>query len=277
LKPFLLFIFGATAAVLLYGQREFARDILKSRYELSRRPFPEFQYPKTRDCVAQSPWQGSMQTGKACLTKAIPLLAGYSQPRLTELLNVAYPERLRPENLRENLLLGPYRKGYRVLGNGFPIFFFTDGVEPLDSSPAGLRAMIDRYETDPAPPAFLEGPEVRPSTTLLPLTPQPGASLNRVELRLTAPRAGYLVRSENFSPLWSVRIDGKPGGIVAANGAFQAVPLSQGVHTVVFEFQTLYPLWFWIHQIAVFCLLGLCLIPSLQIQPAALDLARRAC
>lgn len=49
-------------------------------------------------------------------------------------------------------------------------------------------------------------------------------------------RAALLVWAQTYSPGWKVWIDGRPGAIIRANAAFQAVRLSQGQHEVLFRF-----------------------------------------
>jgi hypothetical protein len=60
---------------------------------------------------------------------------------------------------------------------------------------------------------------------------------NRIEIEAKGP--GLLVLSEVQYPGWNASIDGKSTHIITSDGIFRAVPLTEGTHNVVFEFQPL--------------------------------------
>ena len=59
----------------------------------------------------------------------------------------------------------------------------------------------------------------------------------RVVLRADAVRSGYLVLDDTYYPGWKAYVDGRSVRIVAANGAFRAVVLPAGRHTVTFSYE----------------------------------------
>jgi uncharacterized membrane protein YfhO len=74
---------------------------------------------------------------------------------------------------------------------------------------------------------------------------------DRLVLRVEAPEDGYLIRKESYHHGWSARVDGRPAAIERYAGAFQAVALTRGPHTVEFRFSSAYPLLMWMHVAAV--------------------------
>ena len=60
---------------------------------------------------------------------------------------------------------------------------------------------------------------------------------NRIEIEAEGP--GLLVLSEVQYPGWNVSIDGQGTHIMTSDGIFRAVPLTEGMHNLVFEFQPL--------------------------------------
>ena len=60
---------------------------------------------------------------------------------------------------------------------------------------------------------------------------------NRIEIEAEGP--GLLVLSEVQYPGWKVSIDGQGAQIITSDVIFRAVPLTEGTHNVVFEFQPL--------------------------------------
>jgi uncharacterized membrane protein YfhO len=58
-----------------------------------------------------------------------------------------------------------------------------------------------------------------------------------VVLQATAKCRGLLVLSDTYYPGWESTVDGKPAAIYEAYGAFRAVALEPGPHTVVMQFR----------------------------------------
>lgn len=114
------------------------------------------------------------------------------------------------------------------------------------SSPTGAEVYVDRLDLR----AFPDGPLA--AETRVPVTLLDGGDSNRVRVRVEAPEDGYLVRKENLHPGWSAVVDGRPAAIERYAGAFQAVALTRGTHTVEFAFRSAYPTLMWAHVAAVF-------------------------
>lgn len=59
-----------------------------------------------------------------------------------------------------------------------------------------------------------------------------------VELRCTAPAAGYAVLLDAFADGWRATVDGAAAPIVRADEVARAVPLAAGAHTIAFRYRT---------------------------------------
>ena len=110
----------------------------------------------------------------------------------------------------------------------------------------GAEVYVDRLELRPFPAS-------RPAAS----TPAAARWLesrdpSRVVVRVEAPEDGYLVRKENYHRGWSASVDGRPATIERYAGAFQAIALTRGPHTVAFTFTSAYPFLMWMHVVAAF-------------------------
>ena len=114
------------------------------------------------------------------------------------------------------------------------------------SSRQGAEVYVDRLDLRALPDAGTAS-EAAPPVALL-----DRANPNRVRVHVEAPRDGYLVRKENYDRRWSAMVDGRPAPIERYAGAFQAVGLARGPHTVEFTFRSIYPVLMWMHVAAVF-------------------------
>ena len=63
---------------------------------------------------------------------------------------------------------------------------------------------------------------------------------NEVKLLLSADQDGMLYFNESYYPGWVAEVDGMKVPVIRANYAFMAVPVSQGHHSVRFEFAPTY-------------------------------------
>lgn len=61
-------------------------------------------------------------------------------------------------------------------------------------------------------------------------------SPNKVSTKVTMAEDGFLVLSDTYYPGWEALVDGEKETIYEANGAFRAIKLSSGDHTVVFNY-----------------------------------------
>jgi hypothetical protein len=87
---------------------------------------------------------------------------------------------------------------------------------------------------------------------------------DKMEVRVRAPQAGFLVVSDNYDPGWSAAVDGAPVPVLRANYVMRAVRLPPGRHTVCFQYR---PFW------RIFCLawsvLGQALLAALLLGSGA--------
>jgi hypothetical protein len=74
----------------------------------------------------------------------------------------------------------------------------------------------------------------------------------RVEVKVDAPRDGWLVLLDRWAPGWSAQTDGRPVPILRADYLFRAVRLTAGPHVVVFEYHNaLFRLGLWISAVGI--------------------------
>ena len=59
---------------------------------------------------------------------------------------------------------------------------------------------------------------------------------NTIEIEAETARQGMLFLSEPFAPGWTATVDGQKARLYKANGAFMAVPVEEGKHTVKFNY-----------------------------------------
>ena len=129
-------------------------------------------------------------------------------------------------------------------------FLVGEGAAGLEltltlSTPVGAEVYVDRLDLRAFPAAEASTPAPVIERWLESHDP------NRVVLRVEAPEDGYLIRKENYHRGWSARVDGRPATIERYAGAFQAVALTRGPHTVELAFGSAYPLLMWMHVAAV--------------------------
>jgi uncharacterized membrane protein YfhO len=60
---------------------------------------------------------------------------------------------------------------------------------------------------------------------------------NRVVVHINSSKEGWLFQADTWYPGWIAEVDGEVTSIQVANGAFRAVPVPVGNHTVVFDYQ----------------------------------------
>lgn len=113
-------------------------------------------------------------------------------------------------------------------------------------SPLGAEVYVDRLELRPFPASRLAASTPAAARWLESRDP------SRVVVRVEAPEDGYLVRKENYHRGWSASVDGRPATIERYAGAFQAIALTRGPHTVAFTFSSAYPFLMWMHVVAAF-------------------------
>ncbi|MGH9797876.1 MAG: YfhO family protein, partial [Candidatus Polarisedimenticolia bacterium] len=59
----------------------------------------------------------------------------------------------------------------------------------------------------------------------------------RVTLRLTAPRPGWVVLADAHAPGWTATLDGRPVELLRADGVFRAVGVGAGEHTIEMRYR----------------------------------------
>lgn len=123
-----------------------------------------------------------------------------------------------------------------ALPDPLPFAYVVSGVRPAADSAEAL-AMLAAPGFDPEREVVLEGASAAPPGARF----HPAASVrtgaNRLVIQTDAPDAGYLVISQTGYPGWRATVDGRAAPILPANGAFQAVPVPAGSHTVVLAYR----------------------------------------
>lgn len=83
----------------------------------------------------------------------------------------------------------------------------------------------------PPPPAGRPGPATTQSASFV------EDGVNRVTIRASLVRDGYLVLLDSYDPFWRVTADGADAPLMRANGLFRAVHLTRGEHIVSFAYR----------------------------------------
>ena len=124
--------------------------------------------------------------------------------------------------------------------DALPRAFVTYRARPAPP-PAELLALMSRDDFDPLAMSYLEG---RLGWTPAPDAPERGepasivvdeARVVEIEASLKVP--GLVVLADSYYPGWRATVDGEPAEILAANHLFRGVPVSEGRHTVRFEYR----------------------------------------
>ncbi|MCX6646147.1 MAG: YfhO family protein, partial [bacterium] len=64
-----------------------------------------------------------------------------------------------------------------------------------------------------------------------------GETPSRLEFEIHADRDCWMVLSDTWHPQWAATIDGEKSEIYKANGAYRAVKIPAGKHSLIFEYQ----------------------------------------
>ncbi len=107
--------------------------------------------------------------------------------------------------------------------------------------PNEIAQIIDQTQPgDPLPVFFHKQDTISMEIPPVPVKDERKSSLSyhrngsdQMTITLKTPREAYLAITENYSPNWKARIDGKSVSIHRANHAFMALPVPAGEHTVV--------------------------------------------
>ena len=95
---------------------------------------------------------------------------------------------------------------------------------------ASARQSRDAPAIEGAPPSPAPGLPAGPASVVVDRD-------ERVDVRVDARRAGYLVLDDSFYPGWDATVDGRSARILPANVNFRAVAVPAGVHTVSFRYR----------------------------------------
>jgi hypothetical protein len=115
--------------------------------------------------------------------------------------------------------------------------FYPASEVLLDARPRTGGGPVRRMgEPSPARgelPGAARGPEDAPGVLAAQIE---SYAPERVVVRATAERAGFLVLNELYHPGWRARVDGVEAEVMRGNHMFRAVPLGPGSHEVEFIF-----------------------------------------
>ena len=154
-----------------------------------------------------------------------------------------------PELPAENSPSGQFRlvydgdvKVYENL-NAFPRAFVVHRAEMVSETHEAI-ARMNAEEFDPAQVAVIEGDVPLAQLAALPEGQATGGSTvditkyqdQRVELRVTTERAGFLILSDTYYPGWKAYVDGKQVPIYPTDVVLRSIFLEQGEHDVEFVY-----------------------------------------
>jgi hypothetical protein len=97
---------------------------------------------------------------------------------------------------------------------------------------AAARRALAEPAFDPATTVILEPAEPAPARQAA-LTP----TSNGIIISASLDEPGWVVLAETYYPGWIVSVDGQPAPLLRANYAFQAVAVTAGEHTIVFDYR----------------------------------------
>jgi len=201
-----------------------------------------------------------------------PFYSGSFPRRTHNLLNVLFPGRNRLEVIFEDFSKTIHAHREPILGYDFPIFFFAPDYEIIPKGcmdddaclEESLRKMALHYrqdipdkvyffEGDVLPPDLPRAHSLRQYDKITPLNiDQDKSTLHEIYGTVNAPYDGFIVRLDNYHRYWRVTVDGKKERIYRGNYAFQAFPVSKGHHNIHFTFESPYPIFFMLNQVAFF-------------------------
>jgi hypothetical protein len=169
---------------------------------------------------------------------------------LIDLINTRFyltPRRVKLKNPQLKLV---YKGGMNIYENqkAFPRAFFVPGFQIAGSKEEAYKMMGQFSHEDFTKTVILEStPPEFPNEIDLGLgeivASDSGSceisfySMNRIELEVVAPSAGFLVVGDNYSPGWRATVDREPAKVLRANYIMRAVPLSAGRHKVILEYR----------------------------------------
>lgn len=116
-----------------------------------------------------------------------------------------------------------------------PRYFLVSKVKRASSS---REAEVLLKTSDLRREAIVEGPPIPAETTADDWRPVGVISYrpDRVELKIIASGAAYLVAAESWAPGWEARVDGRPAAVYPTNLAFQGLAVPPGAHNVTLEY-----------------------------------------
>ncbi len=173
---------------------------------------------------------------------------GLSSP-LLDLLNVRYlVVPAHPDPLDAAALDGFPKSVYedsqvRILENStaYPRAWIVHAAEQVTPGGVDSLRLIASRSVDARRTALLEE---APPPLATPADPSHDQALaftheaNWLEVQTSTTAAGLLVLSEVYYPAWKTYVDGQPVRLYVADGAFRAVPIPSGEHTVELRFES---------------------------------------
>ena len=118
----------------------------------------------------------------------------------------------------------------------FPRAFLVGEYKIITNSKEILKTLFDKKFNLRKEIILEEDPKIKKSSDSIGFTDIIDYTPNKITINVNAQKEGLLFLTDPFYKGWRARVDGKDVRIYRANYAFRAIPISEGKHTVVFNY-----------------------------------------